>query len=135
MCIRTGVESIANVDFVAYKVVEEKDGEYYNIFHSVQHITKDGIVFSLKIPEIIPERYYDYCNGCGYSLFLTFDEAQNYLYEVKQNGFIKHRKLIIIEVIVPENTRYSTGKIKEGYIGQGLRAIRAEIFKIPNKEE
>jgi len=126
MCITNKEEAIAKEDIQVYKVVtyNNQKGQLYTLFYSL-----NGLDLVDPIHKLLSRRDPGY-KLYGLSCFHKLSIAQRYINEL-ENFFKKpihdfHDLFRIIKLKIPKGTKYKTGFIKDGNVGERLLTLSAE---------
>jgi len=139
MCIDAPKVQTAKRNIPVYKVViKGKRSGLYNIWYSFNGLSKAEENDYALISQIhhYKARGFD-SPGYGYSCFDNIAEAKKYQQSAKLAGTGRYEfnyldktwyplRTSICKLLIPIGTRYAAGKIAQSFVGEGLRAIRAE---------
>jgi len=124
MCIEENEVLVAEKDITVYKVLREKDEILYFPYRSYDgnpYIAPDRKVFHIENDAVGFE------DGYGYSSFLDLKIAKEYKHILEH--YVTNYFNSIKTLIIPKGSKYSTGKIVIGLLGEGLLAARSEKLR------
>jgi hypothetical protein len=138
MCISyTGYPEKAKEDIIGYKLfISNSKGKIGSLFRTLTtkevrwHETKNypnrvNRLYPMPEGKLLKSRLFDM--GHGFSLFSTTKEAEKFIKDFRYcKTLSKTRTVVLRKVIIPKGTLFEEGRIKEGFIGERLSAIRAE---------
>ena len=140
MCLESSNDvKVAQKDITVYKVVRRVCKDFRFLFRDINGIEVGSSYLVCEnidnVNEVAAVGFDDPKIPKGYMTFDEFIYAKSYCIRVRRSP--EHEdfasNMCIIRMTIPKGTRYQEGRIKSGYIGGMLPAIRSERLRKPKR--